>query len=206
MRRGRAFDGTRFHYSLYMLLLFFLILAIHPLNLTSCVKAQGPEEDVVINEIMLLPGEGGVWIEIHNTGNEFVSLDEWLISDEDGLTYQLPNLPDMPPQSYIVVHFDSGESDIEFGQTQPNALHIYTGWKNVRFTRHFVDSDERAARCAVGHDMVTGGKPEVLVNKFKSGKFFYESKADMSDEWIRSDITAPGDPSETHRIKPIDVD
>ena len=39
-------------------------------------------DDVVINEMMLLPSGGGPWVELHNTGDEQVSIDNWLISDE----------------------------------------------------------------------------------------------------------------------------
>ncbi len=204
MKRGDQ-KGLRNSY-LAICVVFILILPTIPFNLPQYVSAQGPEDDIVLNELMVLPQEKGAWVEIHNTGNESVSLDDWLISDEDGLTFQLPDLPNMPPGSYVVVHFDYGDSDTFFGQSQVNALHLYTGWKNVRFTRHIVDIDEKPSRCALGNDIITGGKPEILVNKFKSGKFFYESKPDMSDEWIKSDINAAGDPSEVHRIKPIDVD
>jgi hypothetical protein len=163
------------------------------------------EDKVVINEIMLDPAHGGPWIELFNYNIKPVSVDDWIISDEDGLIYQFDDLPDMPAKSYLVVHFDDGVSDTYFGQTQVNALHIYSGWKNVMWTKHYVDSDELGVQAAIGYDIVPGGKPEVLVNKFKSGKFFYESKVDMSDEWNINPIT-PQNLKDNHRIKPIDVD
>ena len=51
------------------------------------------DKDVVINELMLKPVEGGPWIEIHNNGTETISVDDWLISDEDELTFQFSDLP-----------------------------------------------------------------------------------------------------------------
>lgn len=166
--------------------------------------SDGSAEEVVFNELMLFPAEGGPWVELYNAGNESGSVDDWLISDEDGLTYQLGDLPEMPSGSYIVVHFDDGESETYFGQSQPNALHLYTGWKNVRWTPHIVDSDVHYIRMAVGHDITLNGRPEIVANRFGGNSvYLYEPQADMTLEWLLSPILDTG---ATHRLKPIDVD
>jgi hypothetical protein len=167
-------------------------------------RPLGSDRDVVLNELMLQPNEGGPWVEIHNSADEPITVDDWLISDEDGLTYQLPNLPDMPPGSYIVVHFDHGESETYFGQSQPNALHLYTGWKNVRWTRYVVDSDFHYARAAMGHDIIQGGKPEIIANHFGGNRvYLYEPQPDMTLEWAMTPILGTGG---AHRVKLADID
>lgn len=170
-------------------------------------KTRGGEAradmDVVINEIMLLPDEGGKWIELYNGGSEPVNMNHWMISDEDGLSYEFANMPIFPSGAYIVLHFESGENEFEFGQTQPNTLHLYTGWMNVRWIRHSVYNFHYYARSAVGYDLVTGGKPEIVVNTFGENEFrFYESKADITRTWNRSVIDEAGT---TNRIKLIDI-
>lgn len=160
--------------------------------------------DVVINELMLQPLDDDVWIELYNTGNDTISVDDWLISDEDGLEYPLGDLPDMPSGSYIVVHIDHGISDTYFGETQPNALHVYTGWKNVRWTKHVVDSDFHYSRLAFGIDIIPGGKPEIIANRFGGNMaHLYEPQADMTLEWILSPIVGTG---ALHRTIPADID
>jgi len=159
---------------------------------------------MVINELMIFPDENGAWIEIYNGADNPVSIDDWMISDEDGLTYEFSGLPDMPSGSYLVVHFDKGESETYFGELQPNALHLYTGWQNVRWTRHVVDSDVHYARVATGYDIMDNGQPEILANRFGGNSIlFYEPQVDMTQEWIMNEIAGTGG---IHRLKPIDVD
>ncbi len=161
-------------------------------------------ENVVLNELMLFPSDDDVWVELYNAGNDSVSVDDWLVSDEDGLTYALGDLPDMPSGGYLVIRFEKGTSDTYFGETQPNALHIYTGWKNVRWTRHVVDSDFHYSRLAFGIDIIPGGKPEIIANRFGGNEaHLYEPQADMSQEWILTPIAGTGP---LHRTIPADMD
>lgn len=79
-----------------------------------------------INEVMYDPLTGEDWVEFYNTRNYPLSLNGFEITDEDGSKFTFPDhVPMSPPGSYTVVHFEIGASDTEFGQTQPNALHLY---------------------------------------------------------------------------------
>ncbi|UCH89113.1 MAG: VCBS repeat-containing protein, partial [Thermoplasmata archaeon] len=163
-------------------------------------------EDIVINELMISPDKGDVWIELYNSGPEIVPLPQWMISNEDNLTYTFMHVPAFPPENYLVLHFDSGESESKFGQSQPNTRHLYTGWKNVRWTRHVVDSDLYYARYAVGYDLIPGEKPEILANRFGGDRiYFYEALPDGSPpgDWPVYEIQ---EANAAYRIKPIDID
>jgi hypothetical protein len=168
-------------------------------------NSMGPlDNELILNEIMIFPDKGGPWIELYNGYNYSVSIDDWMITDEDGLIFHFGKLPTVPPGGYVVIHFESGESEGYFGQSQPNTLHIYTGWTNVKWTRHLVDSMLFYARYSMGYDIVSGGKPEILANRFLDGDiFYYESKIDMFMDWTRTVIDEAG---ATYRFVPTDID
>ena len=172
-------------------------------------RGSRTEQDIKLNEIMLFPNTGGPWVEIHNRGVEHMPIDHWLISDEDGLTYEIEMRTAVPPGNYVVVHFESGVSETEFGQSQPNAIHLYTGWKNVKWTPHEVDPFTNYIRAAVGYDILPGGKPEIIANYFGGTRIsIYEPiGGDIAQGWQKTDIiTAPPVDYGSYRVVPIDVD
>ncbi|MCK4614446.1 MAG: DUF2341 domain-containing protein, partial [Thermoplasmata archaeon] len=87
---------------------------------------------VVINEVMYKPsGINEEWVELYNSGSASVNIDGWEITDEDGTTgnneYAIPDIPDFPSHNYVVIHYTTGTDETSFGQSQANALHLYTG-------------------------------------------------------------------------------
>lgn len=87
---------------------------------------------VVINEFMVDPAAGGhEWVELYNAEAVAVNVDGWVLSDEDGNDYVLPNVPDMPPGERIVIHFANGTDETSFGQSEPGVLHLYAPFQDV---------------------------------------------------------------------------
>jgi len=70
-----------------------------------------------LNEIMFNPegaDAGGEWVELYNTGETAVDLEEWTISASDGsVVATLPDW-DLPEDSYVVVLFGTGTDDSDF--------------------------------------------------------------------------------------------
>jgi hypothetical protein len=96
----------------------------------------GSPDSIVINEVMFDPAyPGEQWVEFGNKDPLPVNVRLMEFSDEDTFGFAFPSVtPMVPSGSFIVVHLDAGMDDTYFGQTQPNALHLYTG--NLGWQRH----------------------------------------------------------------------
>jgi hypothetical protein len=86
----------------------------------------------VINEVMYKPSDGNEeWVELYNSGTASENIDGWQITDEDGTTgnneYVILDIPVFPSHNYVVIHYTTGTDETSFGQSQANALHLYTG-------------------------------------------------------------------------------
>ncbi len=82
----------------------------------------------VINEVVF-DNDGtddDEWIEIHNPTSYPKNMDYWNLNNNDSTSYDLEDIPNVPAGAYVVVHWSLGVSDTNFGDSQANALHIYT--------------------------------------------------------------------------------
>ncbi len=87
--------------------------------LTLCLSLIA-NANVRINEVTILPDVGSThWVELYNAGEDPVSLDGYVLTDEDGNDYEFPaSLPDVPAGAFVVVNFDGlgdGADDEDFG-------------------------------------------------------------------------------------------
>jgi PKD repeat protein/DNA-binding transcriptional ArsR family regulator len=81
---------------------------------------------VVIDEVLFAPAPGGHQkVALYNAAASSVSLDGWILSDEDGYEYVLPGIPDVPPGARVWVHLRNGSDETSFGESEPRALHLY---------------------------------------------------------------------------------
>ncbi len=91
---------------------------------TYPVSAQYDGSSLAINEIMILPlssssTEAGQWIELYNSGENWINLTEWSLENEKGQTISFRTLL-VPPGGYFVI----GASSIttENGNYSPDAV------------------------------------------------------------------------------------
>lgn len=86
---------------------------------------------VKINELMYDPATGNEWLEITNASQYFsANVDNWVISDNDGNIYTIPDIPNLPSSSScggdearIVIVFGTGSNNT----TNPCVMTLYTG-------------------------------------------------------------------------------
>jgi hypothetical protein len=87
-------------------------------------QTQAPSPPLVLNEVLYYedPANPNLnraqeWIEIYNRSSSPVNLAGWVISNRDGRSGTkariLPTL-NMPPGTYLVVHFAAGTNDYSF--------------------------------------------------------------------------------------------
>lgn len=112
-----------------IILLAFLIFCPLP-----TLKANGNQQDIVINEVMYDPIGAeveGEWVEIFNNGTTSVDMSNWSIADQDS-----PNDPSdidllfpegfiLPAGAYAVIYTGSGANETDFSD---NVAHLYM-WK-----------------------------------------------------------------------------
>lgn len=103
-------------------------------------KPQSQENNIKINEILFYPTENELyagmqnysieWIEIFNPGTTSQNLASWTISNHNGnIITSLPNWI-LPSNSYLTIHFGSGENDNDFIDSYG---HFWTGDDNEFF-------------------------------------------------------------------------
>ncbi len=112
----------------FTILILLAILIIYPL---PSLKANGNQQDIVINEIMYDPigtEVEGEWVEIFNNGTTSVDMSNWSIADQDS-----PNGPSdidllfpegfiLPASAYAVIYTGSGTNETDFSD---NVAHLY---------------------------------------------------------------------------------
>jgi|GEM_PF-4170908 len=150
---------------------------------------------IVINEVMFDNSTGEEWIELYNPSSSSHRISFWEITDEDGNNFTIPAIPEMPPDSYVVMHNTMGTSDTYFGETQPNALHCYSmmdigEWSEYRIEANL--QDQQSIRCA---DVDDDGLMDVVVLAYEGGFgaapiYWYKCPANpFVDGWSRYTIT-----------------
>ncbi|MCK4614481.1 MAG: DUF2341 domain-containing protein, partial [Thermoplasmata archaeon] len=132
-------------------------------------------------------------------------IDGWEITDEDEPIYAIPDIPDFPSHNYVVIHYTTGTDETSFGQSQSNALHLYTGSSGV-----YTDIDQCSVYTGSTHDGTTivdfvawGADPEsndcyaVAAGIWDDGDFFDSSDVDEGETMGRdkdsTDTDQPGD-------------
>ena len=70
---------------------------------------------IVINEISSVGSGNSEWVELYNAGSENVYLNGWVLTDQDGNSYRIPDgLYAMPPGKYLVIYSGSGSDVYDF--------------------------------------------------------------------------------------------
>ncbi len=92
--------------------------------LLLCVLAANASAQVLINEVMFNPDPASQesarnhqWIELFNAGTDPVELSGWSVAGADGVAgASARSLPSgaLPSGGYLVVHFTSGQSQLDF--------------------------------------------------------------------------------------------
>ncbi len=84
---------------------------------------------IVINEISSVGTGNQEWVELYNAGSENVYLNGWILSDQDGNNYKIPDeLYYMPPGKYLVIYSGSGSNVYDFTSGYAS---LYTGENRV---------------------------------------------------------------------------
>lgn len=83
---------------------------------------------VVLNEVMPMSTTASApWVEIANRGGRAVTLDGALLDDGDGNRYPIPAaLPDLPPATFVVVHFDGQGSGADDYDLSDGVAHLHS--------------------------------------------------------------------------------
>jgi hypothetical protein len=87
-----------------------------------------------LNEIMIQPAVNGFeWVELKNTFWNPIDVSGYRLSNEEGMSYIFPNLPPLPPDTFVVVIFDgAGNSADETDVSDKRiTLHSPPGMVNV---------------------------------------------------------------------------
>jgi hypothetical protein len=91
--------------------------------------------DIVINEINFNPigsDLGKEWIELYNCDSITIDIDNWILSDNDGNIFIVPDVPNFPTGEYILIHLSSGTNDSDWsgaGDLDTNGvLDLYLGY------------------------------------------------------------------------------
>ena len=70
---------------------------------------------IVINELSCVGTGNDEWVELYNNGTEDVYLNGWVLTDQDGNDYKIPNqLEPMPPGKYLLIYSGSGTNSYSF--------------------------------------------------------------------------------------------
>ncbi len=84
---------------------------------------------IVINEVSSVGSGSDEWIELYNAGTENVYLNGWILTDQDGNTYTIPDdLYYMPPGKFLIIYSGNGDNQYDFS-TGYAILH--TGIENM---------------------------------------------------------------------------
>lgn len=79
------------------------------------VEIKALETDVKINEVVCSPTDGVEWVELFNAGPDDIDLNDWVLTDEDGVEeYVFTNSVIFPANTFLVISSDSGTDDLDF--------------------------------------------------------------------------------------------
>jgi len=158
------------------------VTATVPVSPTVPLPTTAMTVSLVINEVLPNPKAGEAeWVELHNRSASPVKAAGWELTDEDGNVYALPaNLPDVPPDAFVLVYFDgqgSGQDDLDFGD-QLAILHSQAGLTDILED----DVDQVALYSGSAHNPTTivdfvawGAEPEdQAANAEQAGLWFAE--------------------------------
>src|SRR3990172_3296931 len=111
----------------------FTALVVAGLLASALPPVTGVTAHVIINEVLYDPPPGGhEWVELYNNESVGVSVDGWILTDEDDNDFVIPDIPDMPSGARIVVHFLlNGPNETAFGESEPGVLHLSAPFENV---------------------------------------------------------------------------
>lgn len=145
----------------------------------------GSPANIKINEVMFEPVcPGEQWVEFYNKDPLYVNMRGMEWTDEDSFTYSFPNaMPLVPPGAYVVVHLKEGMDEVYFGQSQPNALHLYAGVPD--WERHSLGYLFEAGGVATG-DYDRDGDTDIAAGEgypYGDALYVYLHPADPTSTW-----------------------
>lgn len=127
---------------------FMLIAAFFAAWGAQLPTAEAQAPSVLINEILYFQDVGSnelnrdhEWIELYNAGNTTINLQNWTITNRTAAPLvTLPDL-DLPPDSYLVIHFGTGTDELDFSDNKGN---LYTQ-EDPLTTDHFSETMDEVA-------------------------------------------------------------
>jgi phosphatidylserine/phosphatidylglycerophosphate/cardiolipin synthase-like enzyme len=89
------------------------VIVFATISITSLKTRAAPLHDIIINEIHYDPAGlelEGEWVELRNSGNQTININNWTLSDQDGgVDITFPYI-DIPPGAYFLVHTGGGQN------------------------------------------------------------------------------------------------
>lgn len=163
--------------------------------------------EIIINEIMFNSTSGKDWIELYNAGSSYQDIDGWVITNEIDNNFTIPDIPEIPPSGYVVLHFYSGINDTFFGESQPNTLNIYFFDSNISWVKYTIDPLLAGAWEACSGDIDDDGNVDIVaVGTDDNDVIWYEAPDDPTQIWTKHYIDANLDGARRVDIFDIDTD